>query len=128
MISSKNLANAIYQISIDESLNQKDILNGILLYVKENRLESLLPKAIYHLEKRLEKDFVWNTLKIQSGFDLDLELVQSIAKKLNVKDGANIEKEIDKDLIGGFVATHKGVIYDISLKNQLELLRQVLIK
>lgn len=128
MISSKHLADAIYKLSLDKSLNKKDLVDKVFEYVKAYKLEAILPKAIMHLEEKLRKDKEWNTFAVSSGRVIDESLVHDIRKKLDAGEASEIKKEVDEDLIGGFVATYKGVIYDASLKNQLRLLRQVLTK
>ena len=52
MISSKNLANAIYEISKTSKKDEEVIVLAILDYVKKYKLEALLPKAISYLENK----------------------------------------------------------------------------
>jgi len=128
MISSKNLADAIYEISLDSKQDDTVFLASILDYIKEYKLESLLPKVIIYLEDKLNKELEWNTLSIESGLDISEEIKQKIKSRLNADNAKSITSTVDKDLIGGFTATYQGVIYNASLKNQLELLRNALTK
>jgi len=128
MISSKNLANAIYEISTTSKKDEGIIVSAVLDYVKKFKLEALLPKALMYLENKNKKDTEWNTLSIGSKIQINNEIVEKIKSKLNAIDTKNIKSEIKEELIGGFTATYKGVIYDASIKNQLKLLRNALTK
>lgn len=128
MISSKNLAEAIYKISLDESLSTDKVVEKSMDYIKENKLEALLPKTINHLEEKAKKQKIWNTFSIISGKKINEDIVNDIKKRLDANNATNTLNTVDEDLIGGFVATYKGTIYDASLKNQLQLLRTVLTK
>jgi len=128
MISSKNLADAIYKISSDSKGNDSLIVESILSYVKDYKLESILPKAIARLEDKIKKKLTWNTLFIKSGLDIDDTIVNKIKNKLKAETAKNIIKKTDENLISGFIGTYKGVIYDASIKNKLQLLRNTLTK
>lgn len=128
MISSKNLADAIYEISLQSKQDNGVLIAVILDYIKEYKLESLLPEIIIYLEDKLNKKLKWNTLAIKSGIEISEEIKQKIKSRLDANDAENITSTLDKNLIGGFTATYKGVIYDASIKNQLELLRNALTK
>lgn len=128
MISSKNLADAIYSISLNQKQSDVVVFDAILSYVKKYKLESLLPKAVMYLEDKVNKDFKWNTLSISSGIAIDEDITKDIIKKIKAENAKNITKKEDSGLIGGFVATYKGMIYDASISNQLQLLRNSLTK
>lgn len=128
MVSSKNLANAIYRISLESKKSDSDISNAIFSYIKKYKLESLLPKVLMYLEDKVEKNNKWNTLSVLSGIEIEDNIVKEIIEKINASEAKKIKREVDKDLIGGFVATYKGIIYDASIKNQLQLLRNSLTK
>ncbi len=128
MISSKNLANAIYEISKTSKKDEEVIVLAILDYVKKYKLEALLPKAISYLENKSQKDSTWDTLSVESKIHIDNEIIEKIKIKLNATKAQKVKNEIKEELIGGFTATYKGVIYDASIKNQLKLLRNVLTK
>ncbi|MDD3662643.1 MAG: F0F1 ATP synthase subunit delta [Candidatus Pacebacteria bacterium] len=128
MISSKNLAIAIYEISKDSNGKEEAITNSILTYIKNYKLESLLPKVIEFLENKIKKESEWNTLSIKSEISIDESIKNNIKIKLKATEAQKIENKVEEGLIGGFVATYKGVIYDASIYNQLQLLRESLIK
>jgi F0F1-type ATP synthase delta subunit len=128
MISSKNLADAIYSISLDHKKDDAILIDAIISYVKKYKLESLLPKALIYLEDKASKELGWNTLSILSRINIDKVTSDSIVKKIKADGAKNIKNGIDESLIGVFTATYKGVIYDASIKNQLQLLRNSLTK
>lgn len=128
MISSKNLADAIYSISLNQKQNDVVVFDAILSYIQKYKLESLLPKAVMYLEDKLNKNIKWNTLSVKSGIDIDDSIVKEIIRKIKAEEAKSITKNVDKNLIGGFIATYKGVIYDASISNQLQLLRNSLTK
>jgi F0F1-type ATP synthase delta subunit len=128
MISSKNLASAIYEISLDSDKSEKEITEAVLSYIKGYKLESILPKVIMRLEDKHKKDLSWNTLIVESSFGVDDYTIDQIKSRLEAKEAKRIVQKVEKNLIGGFVATYKGVIYDASLRNKLQLLRNTLTK
>jgi len=128
MISSKNLAEAIYKISMDKGINQSTLLSSVESYIKEYKLEPLLPNTIMYLEDKIKKDSNWNTFSLEYGLEISQEIENKIKEKIKATDSKITNKTENKDLIGGFVATYKGIIYDASIKNQLILLKNELLK
>lgn len=127
MVSSKDLAKALYKLSKEEGKSSSDILRVFLQYIDEYKLQSLLPKVLNYLEEFYKNDSEFNSLQIKVSHQIDDELVQKIRNVINTQT-SDIRIVEDKELIGGFVANHKGFIYDASIKNQLQLLKQQLIK
>ncbi|MBU1179739.1 F0F1 ATP synthase subunit delta, partial [Patescibacteria group bacterium] len=65
-------------------------------------------------------------LKIKSAFPIDSQLVDKIAATFKLKK-YELETEIDKNLIGGFVAKYGDSLIDASIKHQLKCLHSKLI-
>lgn len=128
MISSKNLAEAIYKISKEENINNSNLLNAIESYIKEYKLESLIPNTILYLEDKIKKELKWNTFSLEYGIEINKEIEEKIKEKINATKSKKTESCLNKNLIGGFVATYQGTIYDASVKNQLQLLKNELLK
>ncbi len=128
MISSKNLADSIYKLSKDSSLKKEDVLNTILDYINIHKLEPLLSQTVRYLEMKEKKELIWDTLNIESGLTIDDFIVKDIKERLNATQTGKVSIVINKELIGGFKAIYRGVIYDASIKNQLQLLRNALTK
>jgi len=127
MISSKNLSEALYKIS-KENQNADILVDNFLEYVKDNNLISLMPQTIEHLERLSSSLKEFNTLKIHSGLPISYETTNLIQEKLKIDKDVKKENHVDSELIGGFIASYKGVLYDASLKNQLRLLKNSLTK
>jgi len=128
MISSKNLAKALYRISEETSFGSDDILRSFMSYVDEYNLHSLMPKTIQYLEEFHKKDEKWKTVEIEFGYKIeDLEIIKNIKETIKAKINDHVLVIENKELIGGFVAKHKGVIYDASINHQLQLLKKNLI-
>lgn len=127
MVSSKDLAKALYKISKEENQKPRDILDSFFKYIDDYKLQSLLPKVLKYLEEFYKTDSEFNSLQIKVSHQIDDELTQKICNVINTQT-SDIRIIEDKELIGGFIANHKGFIYDASIKNQLQLLKQQLIK
>lgn len=127
MISSKHLAQALYQLS-KETTDTERIVRAFLEYLEKYKLQALLGGTLRHLERIQSNQEKFNYLEIVSGLPIDKEITEEIKTKLKVDIHSKTEKKIDGALIGGFIATYKGFIYDASLKKQLYLLRTKLIE
>ncbi len=128
MISSKNLAKALYKLSEENNFTPEKILRSFMSYVDEYNLQPLLPKTIQYLEEFHKKKKKWNTVEIDFGYSIeDSKIVTQIKETIKANSDDDVSISEDKELIGGFVARHKGVIYDASIKNQLQLLKKNLI-
>lgn len=128
MITSKNLAKALYLLSTRENISSADITASFFKYIDEYKLESLLPETLKYLEDLNSKDKAFSTLQIDFGCDISGEILNKIKSTIGVDSNSTVVTKEDADLIGGFVATYKGMIYDASIRNQLQLLKQELIK
>jgi len=127
MISSKNLAQALYKLST-ESVPTEKLMLALYNYLEKHHLLALLPATLKHLERLQKNNLKFNSLKVISSLPIDDEILTEIKTLLTVNKSALIEKLDDRELIGGFVATYQGFIYDASLKNQLNLLKSKLIE
>lgn len=133
MISSKQIAKSVYKIIQDHQTNDQSgqqfsdekIVDALIEYLTENQLTNLLPKIIEHLERLEDENAQHNTLLLETADEIDEKIFEQILQKFNNPAKTNHQKE--PELIGGFVATYKGFIYDASIKNQIKLLRNKLI-
>ena len=67
--------------------------------------------------------------QIISSKPLSPEQVADIHKKITAQSGQEVQlsQEIDEDLIGGFIVKIKDTVIDLSVKNQLDKLRNKLV-
>src|SRR5690606_667078 len=128
MVSSKNLAKALYKLSSEENKSSDVVSNAFLKYIDEYNLKALLPQIVNYLEEfnRMNKEF--NTLNISTGYTMEDKIIEDIKSMIKVSDKDIVNIKEESELIGGFTATYQGIIYDASIRNQLQLLKQKLIK
>jgi F-type H+-transporting ATPase subunit delta len=69
------------------------------------------------------------TGKIISASPLSESQVKEIHSKIKIQSGKNVElsQEIDTELMGGFVVKVEDTVIDLTVKNQLEKLRNKLV-
>ncbi len=126
MINSRQIALAVYKIAREEKKsNPENITNILLDFLVKNKLINLLPQIVYHLDSLAKKEVDFNTLNIETAEILDHDLLSKIYQKFHLPEMKKTNQ--NKDLLGGFVATYRGVVYDASLKNRIRLLRNKLI-
>ncbi len=102
--------------------------NFLKLLCSKKRSE-FLPAIIEDFNQRI---LLYNgvlTGKIISSQPLSDAQVSEIHDKIASQSGKKVElsQEIDKDLIGGFVVKIKDTVIDLSVKNQLDKLRNKLV-
>lgn len=122
MISSKQLAEAIYKLS-KEGISADKITEFLFPYLRKYNMTSILPKIIQRLDNFEKKERLFNTLEIKSGLPIDSDITKEIGQILGAEENSPVEKKTDPELLGGFTATYKGFLYDASLRNQLNLLK-----
>jgi F0F1-type ATP synthase delta subunit len=111
-----------------EGVSTETIIKGLNFFINKHKLDYLLPSLVDHLERLQNESERLNTLNIKIGLPIEQETVEEIKKAMKLEDKVKVKTEIDSDLIGGFIATHQSLIYDASLKNQLNLLKARLIE
>ncbi|MBU4453350.1 ATP synthase F1 subunit delta [Candidatus Parcubacteria bacterium] len=124
--SDKIYALALYG-AIEEDDNIDTIINAFLNLLKEKSQLHRINKIIAEFEKVYNQKNDVFQLKIQSAFPLDSQVIDKIADALKIKK-YELETEIDKNLIGGFVARYGDTLIDTSIKNNLNKLYNKLIK
>ncbi len=108
------------------STDTMKFINFIVNKGRENVLFKILAKF---LELRNEHLGVVNA-DIKTALKLDGKQIEDMRKQLEnyLKKNVNIRVEIDKEILGGFVARIGNTIVDASLKHQLALLKQQFLK
>jgi len=126
MVSSDNIVKAIKQNLRDKDLDFS--ADKIINYLKQNNLLHLLPNIIRKLEVGIESDKKGNTVTLLTSHEFDKELIEKIKSFIQKEKGNVFDIKIDNSLIGGFVIKGNNKIYDASMKRNLGLLRESLIK
>jgi len=122
----KIYAQALYALLMDAD-DLDSIISGFLTTLKSKSLIHRVDHIIKEFEKIYNKKNDIANLKIKSAYHLDKDLITKIANALGIKE-YELETEIDKDLIGGFVAQYDDNLIDSSLKNNLNKLHNQLTK
>jgi F-type H+-transporting ATPase subunit delta len=97
--------------------------------IDKQREDFLLGIASKFLELRDEYNGFVNVL-IKTVYEFDEEQKKRLKQKLEnlLKKKVGFNFQIDKSLVGGFIAQVNDTVYDASLKHQLELLRVQLLE
>lgn len=96
-----------------------------IAFVKHHGLESFLPSMMKVIDWELQKMKDENECRIESPYELGRVTQNKVEKLVGAEESVFIRNE---SLIGGFRAEYKGVVYDMSLKNNLKKLKKHLIK
>ena len=124
MISSTNIAQAVYELSQKEH-NGAALSDNLVLYLEKNHALALLPNVIAQLQYLQSRGDAYATIRITSPYAMDKKILGTITKTLDATDAPQ-ELQQQPELIGGFVAEYKGVVYDASVQTQLTNLKQAL--
>jgi F0F1-type ATP synthase delta subunit len=100
---SRTIAKALYT----QKTTEGDVVS---LLTKYNML-SLLPSIVKELKQFSLQGNKQDTLLIEAPFDLDVSAISKI-KRIAGNDLASHEISINKNLLSGFRARFKGVLYD----------------
>ncbi|MFA5133639.1 MAG: ATP synthase F1 subunit delta [Patescibacteria group bacterium] len=120
----KIFAEALYEI-LETSHNMESAISDFLTFLKKKARLHRIEKIIKEFEKIYNAKNGIASLKIKSAHKLDTKVVHEIAGALGIKD-YELQSEVDKDLLGGFVAQYGDNLIDASFKNNLNKLHQQL--
>jgi F0F1-type ATP synthase delta subunit len=124
MIKSKQLAKALFELSEEKV---KDLDKKFFDFIKNRNLQAQLPSVLYHLEKIIEFDKEKKGIQIETAHEIKNDTVKQIKSFLKAEDLPEVIK-IEKELIAGFRAKWKGMIYDASIITSLKKLEEVIIE
>lgn len=100
------------------------VMSFIILLLERRRGELMLEIFEDFIKLKKEKDGIVDVL-VKTSFPLGEDERSSMKKKIDsyTKKNGNLSFEIDKTIIGGFVARINDTILDASIKRQLEILK-----
>jgi F0F1-type ATP synthase delta subunit len=124
MIKSKQLAKALYELSEE---NVAGLDTKFLEFIERQNLQAQMPQVIYHLDKIIELDREKKGIVIETAHDIKETMAHHIKTFLGAHELPEVLK-IKKELVGGFRAKWKGVIYDASIMTGLKKLKEEIIK
>lgn len=120
----KIYATALYE-ALDGKTDVEPIVREFLKFLQEKALLHRIDKIIREFERVYNEKNNIAKLKIKSANTLSDEILQKIAQALKL-ERYELETELDKDLIGGFVAQYNDNYIDASVKNNLNKLHNQL--
>lgn len=132
-IALKKYAQLIYESA--EEHKSKDALDAslanIAMLIRENRDSGKLDEILYEFEKYCDKQENIIKAKIFSAVKISVNDISDIKKKIAEKFSSSekkilIEQNVDNKIIGGIVIHVGNEIWDGSVKNKLERLKQSL--
>lgn len=124
MLSSEKVAQSLYLLAREGEKSDK-VVKNLVAYLSQHKGLPLLPSIIARLERMAKRDGAHETLFIKTAHQLDRSSGTSIKEALGAKDAQTVTDQ-DDALLGGFVAEYQGVVYDASVRTQLEKLKQTL--
>ncbi|MCI5050934.1 MAG: F0F1 ATP synthase subunit delta [Candidatus Pacebacteria bacterium] len=125
MVHSRTLAKVALEMV--QKPNAEESIEAFLTYLKNNNLIGLLPQVLDHIDRITARQSESDVLQIRSKYELNNTDVSYIKKVTGAED-AKVTQHIDESVIGGFSASYAGYLYDGSLENQVNRLRNMLIK
>jgi F0F1-type ATP synthase delta subunit len=128
MIGSKEIAYTMIASERDARVSSKTLARNLVHYLQKNKRIDLLPEIIRIMSESSVKDEVYRTVSITTPYVTEKEDVQKIISFISPEATNITEVHVDKNLIGGFIAEHRGVIYDASIQKQIQLLKNKLIQ
>ena len=126
-VTSQQLAKTLVYMAAEKPDDIKKVTQNFIAFLEKNHLTGLLPNVLRHLNLIKKNQDEMNTFTLVSPYDLSKGTVDTILKTFDSQKDAPIEKSIDESLIGGVVVKHGGMLYDGSIKGQLEKLRMTLL-
>lgn len=115
---------AIFKILFGDKIQELSF-RFMMLITRKNR-ESHLENISVAFNELFKKYKNILTVKLETAIKIDDELKQKVVDLLTKQTGSHIdlEENVDKDLIGGFVLNYSDKQYDASIRHQLNRLRR----
>ena len=120
----KIYAEALYEM-LEKEAGTEGVISSFLNILKNKSQLHRVNKIINEFEKIFNQKNSIAKLKVTSAYRLDRNVIDKIAKALNISQ-YELETDTNKDLIGGFVARYNDNLIDLSIKNNLNKLNQKL--
>ncbi len=92
-------------------------------FIEKKGLMHFLPHILSQLDREAVAEKNRQTVVIRSRHKLSPAALAKIKKLAGAKENMVEDRGIDETLIGGFVVEYNNMIYDASVKSQLEKLR-----
>ncbi|MFA7662568.1 MAG: F0F1 ATP synthase subunit delta [Patescibacteria group bacterium] len=123
--SAQKLALALYELNQDSK--NKNLVANFLDFCETKNLNYLLPNILKHYQKIIAQNEIQKTVFIKSNYPLSKNIVSKVQTIVGAEKNSETNLSESKGLLGGFIAQYQNKIFDASLKNQLEKLKNKLI-
>lgn len=126
----KNLARLLYETSVNVPESElPTIIDSFIEILSEKNLLNKTGAIIEEFTRLYNKENNLADAKLESSFDMSQEEIARIAQALNFKfkKEINLTSEIKPELIGGFKIKVEDFLFDASLKNSVNQLKQTLL-
>ncbi len=136
MIKSKQLAQALFELSEEENLvvgllssspTTKSLDEKFFEFLEKRNLKGQMNSVLYHMERIAEQDKEKKGIVIETAHEIKHEIAKQIKSFLKA-DHLTESLKIKKELVAGFRAKFGGRIYDSSIMTGLKKLEQEIIK
>lgn len=126
--SASQLASALRQISADLSpAEEKELATRFVQFCQRKDLTYLLPKVIKHLQFWQKQTRTQDKITIISPYKLNSAMLKQIVAHHKLPGDKPIDNQVDPQLIGGYKLIHAHKVYDASVYNNIQLLKNKLI-
>ncbi len=123
-VTARQYAQALYDLTVDAA-DVKSVVKSFAAYLVARQANNLLPNILNHFEQIWSAEQGVAVGKIRSAHPLNEDTeaqIKDYLSKLLAKPYLSLEKVVEPDLLGGFVAEYDNQVFDASLKNNLERL------
>jgi F-type H+-transporting ATPase subunit delta len=131
-IKPKQYAISLYEATkgLSEDKTRIVLVNFVKILARNNALR-MAPAIVDYFVKYANRAEGIVDLKIRTAHPIKEDIVEILKKEapslLDKKfKKANIQKEIDANLIGGFVLESEDAVFDASVKNKFKILKNIL--
>jgi F0F1-type ATP synthase delta subunit len=120
---SRVLAKTLFQLLKESPGQEQAAIQAFVNFCQQNNLTSRLPAVVENLTEEFAQDKKNKSFKVSFAESPSQALLADIKKYLQAPATAETALTKDDSLIGGFVAEYQGLVFDVSIKKQLEKIK-----
>ncbi|OIO18157.1 hypothetical protein AUJ29_00435 [Candidatus Kuenenbacteria bacterium CG1_02_38_13] len=124
---SKQIAKTLIKLASDYKDKEILIIENFIKFAERKNILHQLPRIVKYLELENKKRSAAERLTVSSQKKLSASLIKNIKEYVRVTPETELDEIPDENIKGGFIARHKNMIYDASIKTQLAKLKNNLI-
>jgi len=124
MISSKIIARSLVRLVEDEGVDPNKVATTFIDFANQNNLSYQLRPVLENILVEKNQRITAKSLRIFLAEPASAASIKAIHQYVNAPNNVAVEILIDERLIGGFIAYYDGKMYDASLKNNVQKLKE----